>query len=150
MKPKWTKSRFWHNTKRVGSCLEWCGAKDKNGYGKLTIEYKTVRAHRAAYLWSRGTIPIGFCILHKCDNPPCVRPSHLYIGTLSDNTNDAYKRGRLSKRGEKHHLARLTESSVRKIKKQKGKGSVWDVAESYGVSHWTIYDVWRGRSWSHV
>lgn len=76
------------------NCWEWQDSKCDFGYGFFGIKGKIFRAHRVSFLIFRGEIPNGLCVLHKCDNPKCVRPSHLFLGTRSDNVMDMIKKGR--------------------------------------------------------
>lgn len=80
--------------KRASGCWEWTGARFPFGHGRCTHFGRTMGTHRVAWLLFRGGIPTGKCVLHKCDNPPCVNPDHLYIGTKADNVRDAETRGR--------------------------------------------------------
>lgn len=80
-------------------CWEWKGAKTIFGYGKQNIrfgsKYRTINAHRIAFELFVGPIPDGMCVCHRCDNPPCCNPGHLFLGTLSDNSRDAVAKGRV-------------------------------------------------------
>lgn len=103
-------ARFWCKVKLAGAdeCWEWIAGKDKDGYGW----FKRDRAHRAAWIFFNGRIPEGFLVLHTCDNPPCVNPAHLFLGTQQDNMTDCLKKGRRPS-GERHwrFLACPTNSS---------------------------------------
>lgn len=73
----------------MDQCREWSGSRDhRGGYGQLYREGRTLKAHRVTYEECIGPIPAGMCVLHKCDNPPCVNPSHLFLGTNEDNVRD--------------------------------------------------------------
>jgi hypothetical protein len=72
-------------------CIEWSGRRDKNGYG---ITSKDKRAHREAWIEANGPIPAGMHVLHHCDNPPCINPEHLFLGTQADNNADMHAKGR--------------------------------------------------------
>ena len=85
--------RFWSKVKKTDSCWEWIGDKDKNGYGRFRLPMKSVRAHRHSWFLASGTEP-SLLICHKCDNPSCVRPDHLFEGTARDNTADMMAKGR--------------------------------------------------------
>jgi hypothetical protein len=86
--------QFWNKVKvkEKEDCWVWLGAKDSCGYGKITFNNKTISAHRFSYDITYGPIPKGMQILHKCDNPECVNPNHLYCGTHGDNMSDMVAR----------------------------------------------------------
>jgi hypothetical protein len=90
------KQRFWDKVgvANAQGCWPWIGAKMYYGYGKIRNHYKTVGAHRVSYELNVGKIPDGYCVLHKCDNPECVNPDHLFLGTQADNLKDMFKKGR--------------------------------------------------------
>lgn len=80
--------------RRSDGCWIWTGTRDKAGYGKINRAGKNYRAHRFFYSFFKGEIPKGLLVCHSCDVPSCVNPDHLWVGTHSDNQNDAYKKGR--------------------------------------------------------
>ena len=88
--------RFWGKVaKRDGEeCWEWQGSRKGGGYGSIGIKGGTVAAHRASWVLTNGAIPDNLWVLHKCDNPPCVRPDHLFLGTRLDNVRDMCAKGR--------------------------------------------------------
>jgi len=89
--------RFWSKVDPLyadKSCWNWIGVTDKNGYGQIRLNGRLTQAHRFSWELWRWIIPHGICVLHKCDNPSCVRPGHLFLGTKSDNTRDAISKGR--------------------------------------------------------
>src|SRR5581483_3046477 len=92
--------RFWAKVLKTDGCWLWQGAPaGKGGYGQLRIngnEPKREQAHRISLRLAGIEIPVGMVVCHRCDNPPCVRPDHLFIGTYSDNMRDCYRKGRLT------------------------------------------------------
>lgn len=88
--------RFWNKVKKTKSCWIWGGCKDKNGYGRIGIGKKNLRTHRFSYELNIGKITEGLFVLHKCDNPSCVNPEHLKVGTHKENQHDKSIRRRIS------------------------------------------------------
>ena len=85
--------RFWPKVQKGDGCWEWTGSRDRRGYGQFSFERHPVLAHRMAYYLTYG--PFEGSVLHACDNPPCVRPDHLHLGTQKDNMGEASQRGRI-------------------------------------------------------
>lgn len=79
---------------KEGDCWLWLAARNNMGYGQIRIARRTVLAHRTSYELFVGAVPTGLCVLHRCDNPRCINPSHLFLGTMRDNTQDMCKKGR--------------------------------------------------------
>jgi hypothetical protein len=151
-----TEFKFWKGIgrKTESGCILWKGRTTKR-YG--TIE-GGLRAHRVSYELFIGPIPDGMCVLHRCDNPPCINPNHLFVGTHADNINDKVSKGRQS-RGEKQWEAKLTEDQVREIRllyasspgvKKKRNGVVIRLSEQFGVHCHTIISIAKYRLWKHV
>lgn len=86
--------RFWSKVQKTDSCWLWKGAKNQFGYGFFRLGSRNEVAHRVSYNWIKGEIPSGLLVLHTCDNPSCVNPDHLFIGTHSDNMRDMYRKKR--------------------------------------------------------
>lgn len=134
----------------VSSCRPWRKATSHSGYGVIgaaEANPKQLKAHRVAWELNRGPIPEGLFVLHRCDNPPCVNPWHLFLGTSQDNMDDMTKKGRQT-RGEKTNTAKLTHSEVRLIRASSDRGAV--LARRFGVSKWTVYAVLNRVTWKHV
>jgi hypothetical protein len=94
-KPRPVADRFWPKVEKTDGCWLWTGATDRRGYGKIFDGAgKLLIASRVAHELCIGPIPDGLCVLHKCDNPPCVNPDHLFLGTFGDNTQDMLAKGR--------------------------------------------------------
>jgi len=97
-------ARFWAKVKirGAGDCWEWQASK-RRAYGKIRIKCEYVPAHRVAWMLTHGEIPEGLCVLHRCDNPPCVNPDHLFLGTLKDNSQDMLRKLRRPSMVATHH-----------------------------------------------
>lgn len=133
---------------RTQTCWLWLG-KTSKGH-----PYPRIRngesVHRIAWEITRGPIPDGMCVLHKCDNMQCVRPSHLFLGSHADNVADMVKKGR-NVRGRFQWAAKLDEKKIRKIRKLLAGGYTQQrIADLYGVTSAAIYMIKTGRNWSHV
>lgn len=145
-------TRFWAKVRpEVGdACWLWTGAAQR--YGTFKPDGKNVLAHRYSWELHFGPIPEGLCVCHKCDVPLCVRPDHLFIGTMKDNCQDREQKGRGNQpRGEKQHSAKLTEEIVRDIKKRIADGeSMYAMGKQYGLHRSAIRCIKTGRSWAWV
>lgn len=89
-----------------GGCHEFTGMRDSNGYGRVKRKGKRYSTHRVAYAAANGPIPEGLVVCHSCDNPPCVNPDHLWLGTHGDNHRDKIAKGRGRKGGVKSQIAK--------------------------------------------
>lgn len=174
--------RFWRQVDRRGAdeCWEWIGARIEAGYGKFWIAGKTVSAHRHAWSLTHGQDPTGASVLHRCDNPPCVNPSHLFLGTQADNVADAKAKGRTAsgdrngsrvkpermprgdrngartkpdrlRRGSLVWASKLTPDDVLAIRAAAALGAKQsDLARKYGVTPQAVFHVVHRLSWRHV
>ncbi len=136
--------RFWRKVDKSGDCWLWTGSKNSKGYGNIGVDGKTRRAHRIAWELENGPIPDGVEVCHSCDNPSCVRVSHLFLGAPSENTADMWNKGR--------GFSRLTEAQVAEIRQRYAQGGVsyTMLAPSYGV-HWsTIAYAVTGKTWRRI
>ena len=147
-------ARFWGNVLKTDTCWIWQGSRHRRGYGRFAVTSagvtKTRPAHRFAWEIAKGPIPRGLLVCHHCDNPACVRPGHLFLGTNADNMADMKRKAR-SARGERNKAAKLTETQVREIRRRyRFGGPVKALARQFGVCVTTIQKVARGRRWNHV
>lgn len=120
-----------------GECWLWTGAKNKDGYGSVGMgNGKTELAHRAVWLELVGSIPAGKYVLHTCDNPSCVRPDHLWLGTQADNVADCARKGRRNQ----SRIRKLTPNQRLAIAMAYANGNITQdkLASLYGVSQATI------------
>lgn len=139
-------------------CWEWKGYKVR-GYGRTIIgsrtdgTRKTIAAHRLSYETFVGPIPDGMDVCHKCDNPCCVNPDHLFVGTRQDNIDDRERKGRNKPpKGVRNGNAKLTEDDVISARHERlqNNTSFQKLADKYGVSKHTIQDAVTGKRWAHV
>lgn len=140
---------------RLGSkCWLWLGSKAGRGYGKLAPQYHCIAysAHRFMWTLENGPIPKGMYICHHCDNPSCVNPAHLFLGTPKDNAHDKVSKGRANHpRGEKSGLSKLTENDVKDIRHMYAVGHTQEeIAGQYCVSRVSISYIVNRVTWKHV
>lgn len=177
-RPKMTPEEFWRKVNKNGPlpdaakypnltepCWIWTKAKSNNGYGVTSFDWKQTPTHRAAWVLTNGQIPDGLCVLHKCDNPPCCNPSHLFLGTPADNAADMVAKKRQSKgiehsdaitprrlRGEESPTCILTEESVTEMRKlylQDGLSSR-EIAKRFGIADSHVFRIVKGECWKHI
>lgn len=139
----------------LGACWVWGAGKQKSGYGHFhPSKHQDALAHRFAYELARGPIPSDTEVCHACDNPPCVNPSHLFLGTRSDNARDMHTKGRATQtplRGEQNGASKLTEGIVQQIRAIVQQGEKHRVvAERFGVSRALVSFIATKRVWKHV
>ncbi len=153
MDPANLAERFWSKVDKRGpdECFEWTAAHDSHGYGQID----KVGTHRVAWELAHGPIPDGLYVCHHCDNPGCVNPAHLFLGTQKDNIHDALGKGRLKspfgKSGEKNLNAKLTNDHVYLIHHCLGLGcKQQEIADVFGVHFSTISAIKTGKNWSTI
>lgn len=149
-------------------CLEYVGYRTRLGYGQImkTAEKSALFAHRVAWEVTNGPIPDGLNVCHRCDNPPCCRLEHLFLGTRAENRADCVAKGRQARgdrmgcvthpervaRGSRNAAAKLTEVFVREIRAvyTGRRGQIVELADKYGVNHQAIRAVVQNKAWTHV
>ena len=137
-------------------CIEWQKCRNKSGYGIVGGRERRrscgILAHRHAWADVHGPIPEGMCVLHRCDNPPCVNPDHLFLGTQADNMRDMRLKSRAKagpghgKRGEEVPVAKLTNEQARQILLDSRPQR--QIARDFGIVQQTVSDIKRGRRWA--
>ena len=145
--------RFWEKVDKSGSCWIWKAQIDRDGYGKINVGIRKQSAHRVSYEIRFGKIPHGMCVLHTCDNPSCVNPDHLFVGTNADNMKDRDAKGRHNPcRGEKHGGSILTEIQVSDIRAlwSVGKMTQRKIGKIFGVSQSRISMIVNNKHWRHI
>ena len=138
--------RFWSFVSKSNKCWEWSGGICSTGRGIFWLNNSTPKAHRVSWVLHYGVIPGKLCVLHKCDNGKCVRPDHLFLGTLKDNTQDMIKKGR--------HVGntKIDTSLANKIRKEYVFRKVTQrfLAKKYGVTQVTIHHIINFHRKVHV
>ncbi len=143
----------------LDGCWLWTGPKIRRGYGRFNFNNKRVLAHRQSYFWFVGPIEKGKDICHHCDTPSCIRPSHLFCGTRSDNMKDCVKKGRhylqqnpdLAPSGINHprYGAKIEPDDIPKILNLRSRGFLHrEIAAQFGVQRDTIGKLLRGNTWA--
>lgn len=142
--------RFNSKFKAGDGCWVWTSYKNNRGYGKFGVKNGCYYAHRISWQIKNGAIPKGMSVCHRCDNPPCVNPNHLFLGTMQDNLQDAASKGRTSA-GSHRHNAKLTEAKVSEIILLKNQGlKQKDIALQFGVGEATISGVVHRTKWKRI
>lgn len=150
-------ARFWSYVKRGApdECWPWTGGRFDKGYGQFRFGKKKVKAHRCAFELTNGHLPEGKRALHRCDNPPCCNPRHLFAGTDTDNARDRESKGRGSggiglkpMPGESNPSAKLDSQKVLNIRQRRKRGaSLREIARETGMSQSQIGNIVRGDCW---
>jgi hypothetical protein len=164
MKNKTLTKKFWERVIKTNGCWKWEGSKVVKGYGRIKLNGKAYPAHRLSWEIHYGPIPSGLCVCHKCDNPPCTNPDHLFLGTHADNQHDCFLKGRRAKglkngkytrpnrtpRGETHPRSNLTESDIKEIRKLKYTMTQNALAIKFKTPQTNISLILRDLAWKHI
>jgi hypothetical protein len=144
--------RFWSRVNKTATCWLWTGSiRNQFGYGRIRANNVTWPTHRLSWVLANGPIPDGLWVLHRCDNPRCVRPDHLFLGTPKDNSQDRDAKGRHRVvRGERQGSSKLTVNQVREIRTLYATGSVSyrSLAQQFDVSVTTIGFIITRKRWN--
>lgn len=163
-------ARFWSKVDKSGECWVWAAGRSPKGYGRFLSARKTHAAHRWIYEWLHGPQPRHIEVCHRCDNPSCVRPEHLFAGTKSDNMQDCARKGRnvmqrrpdvvrrqveraklFVCRGEAQGNSKLTAEQVADIRRRFASGErSTSIANDYRIHPGHVRKVARGAAWAHV
>lgn len=143
----------WDRSFRVTpGCWEWNLYKVPRGYGMFAVKSHMYSAHRVSWMIYNGTIPDNMHICHRCDNPSCVNPDHLWLGTNKDNVDDSVRKGRrFSAAGSLNGFSKLTENDVIRIRAARASGATCKyIAGKFNINLMYVYDIINRRCWKHI
>jgi hypothetical protein len=137
---------------KTESCWLWTASKNKLGYGTQKLMPDVFLAHRVSWLINKGQIPVGLCVLHRCDVPACVNPDHLFLGTNKDNVDDKMKKRRHnSGKGEHHGVSKLKNEQVLEIRKMFASGTPRQViANKFSITWENVHSIVTRKTWREI
>src|SRR6202035_1883893 len=147
--------RFWNEVQKSDHCWTWTGPLTSKGYGKIAVKlhgvWSPILVHRLSYELEYGPIPHNLMVCHHCDNPCCVRPDHLFLGTNDDNIQDKLDKGRQTK-GTTVPSSKVTEEQVTEIRKRYIAGGITKtaLAHEYGLGKPAMGDILNRVTWKHL
>jgi hypothetical protein len=148
------RDRFNSKIKVTPSCWVWTASIGSTGYGQISASGGPKKAHRVSYEMHIGPIPDGLCVLHKCDNPVCVNPAHLFLGTRTENAKDKVSKGRQARgvghglKGADHPAAKLDAEKVKSIRLDVRSSK--EISDAFGVSRSLVVQIKARTIWRHV
>lgn len=151
-RPQNTPSKFWSRVSRglPDECWNWLGAKSRGGYGNVRFQNKFYRAHRLAYELENGPFGDGLLVCHRCDNPLCCNPNHLFLGTPKDNVLDAVGKRRMSV-CSKNGRALFTDDEALLLRDMyRGGITATSIARHLGLSKITVWMLCAGKTWKYL
>ena len=150
-KNKWVKSleqRFLEKIEKTDNCWNWLAYLNEWGYGVFSENRKTILAHRFSWKFYKGEIPKGLEVCDRCDNPKCVNPDHLWLGTHIENVEDTVRKGRnVSFKGEANGASKLTQKQVNEIRDMSKKYSSIEIAKIYSITREHVWGIVKYRVW---
>lgn len=142
-------ARFWAKVIKGDECWLWTGAKNYNGYGAFRVNNRNQFPHRFSWELHSGSIPRGSFVCHSCDNPSCVNPKHLWLGSNSDNVHDMVRKRRHTF-GERNPMSKLTEKEVLEIRRMGRLKSLSQISRRFSLGISTVSQILNRHRWKHI